>query len=106
MQNPDKHYGFYDLYPWPRSTHTFEYDGACSHSPFLESPPTDILLTDEQREEIAAAIKEKNRVYQQEYGRNLRTNPTDEYLALRKSNNEKQRPNTKANQLRAVATKQ
>jgi len=106
MHNPDKHYGFYDLYPWPRSTHKFEYDGACSHNPLLESASANILLTPEQLESIAAAVKEKKRLDDIEYGRNQRANPTDEFRARQTRNNEKHRPNTKAMQQQAVATKQ
>lgn len=106
FKNPEKDYGFTGLFPWPRSDYDFDYQGLCSHSPFLEDVPGDLDLSPEQLEKIAAAVKEKNRQYQIEYQKNLRANPTPQYKATQQRNNEKQRPTTKARQVEAVATKQ
>jgi hypothetical protein len=104
FHNPDKHYGFHDLFPWPRSSHSFEYDGSCTHSPFFEVDEN-IQLPPEELEAVAADKKEKERVYIDAYHREKRANPTEQYKATHNNNNKKQAPKTKARQQEAVATK-
>lgn len=105
MYNPNKRYGFGELYPWPRSVHSFEYDGLCSHNPLLDPVEGDLDLTKEDLQAIATATRAKDVAYMLEYGRNLRANPTEAYRATQSRNNIKQKPATKARQRAAVAAK-
>jgi hypothetical protein len=98
--------GFRDLYPWPQGKHLFEYDGLCTHNPFLDTVEGDLGLSPEQLEAIAAAVREKNRAYQTVYHKHLARNPTPKYRARQKLNNERQKAGTKARQQKAVADKQ
>ena len=106
MRNPDKDYGFGDLYSWPRSSYSFEYDGLCGHNALLDPVSGDVDYIPEQLEAIAADKQKKERLYFQEYGRKLRANPTEEYRAGQNRNNKIQKPATKARQQSAVANKQ
>ncbi|OAL22130.1 hsp72-like protein [Fonsecaea nubica] len=107
MKSTEKDYSYGDFCPWPRQS--FQYGGLCSHNALLEGVggnEKDLDFTPEELEEIDAAVKEKNRLYQNDYGRELRANPTEAYKARQKVNNEKQKPGTKARQMTAVETKQ
>jgi hypothetical protein len=54
---------------------------------------------------MAREAREKNRLYQIEYQRSLRENPTEEYKERQRVNNVKQRAPTRARQRKAVADK-
>lgn len=101
--NPGKRYGFGDLFTWPRATHNFEYDGLCSHSAFLDPVRGDLNLSPEELEEIAARVREKDRVYQNEYHAAMRANPTEQYKLTHTRNNRIQAPKTKKRQQAAKA---
>jgi hypothetical protein len=105
MHRRNKSYGFGDIRPWPRTS--FEWKGLCGHNPLVEGIYNgDFDFTPEQLEEIATAVKEKNRAYQEKYQKALRANPTEEYRARQKRNNEKQKPGTQARQQAAVANQE
>ncbi len=89
FHNRNKDYGFGDLCLWSRDL--FEWDGLCSHSPLLEPVHGDLNLSPEELEAMAAATKEKDRQYQEEYQRNLRANPTEDFKERTRRNNQKQR---------------
>jgi hypothetical protein len=93
------------MFPWPRSTHDFDYDGLCSHSSFCEGDIESLGLSAEDLKAAADVIKEKNRLYGLEYARKLRANPTDKYIAGQQANRLKQAPTTRQRQREAVATK-
>lgn len=65
MQSPTKDYGMSGFCPWPKGA--FAYQGLCSHSAMREGVEADFDLTQEQLEEMAAVVKEKNRQYMAEY---------------------------------------
>lgn len=106
MHSRDASYGFAHLCPWPRNS--FEWAGLCSHCPLVESirpGEADLDFTPEQLEEMDAAIKEKNRLYQVQYQKTLRANPTPQFRARQKRNNIKQVPGTRLRQQAAVSSK-
>ena len=72
MQSPTKDYGMGTFCPWPKDA--FSYRGLCSHSAMWEGVEADFDLTPEQREEMAAAVKEKTRLYMAEYHLRARLN--------------------------------
>ena len=72
MQNPNIDYGYHDAYPWPRSSHSFDYDGACSHNPLLEGVSKNVSLPAAQLEAMAAAANSWRRESHKERSR-LRT---------------------------------
>jgi len=97
----DKHYGFGDLCPWPKDT--LEWDGLCSHNPLvMDIIGADYDFTPEELKELAAALKEKKRLYQLDYHRALRADPPPGFRERQHRNNELQRPATKARQEAAV----
>lgn len=107
MRSRTKSYGFSaSSRLWPRDS--FEWNGLCSHNPLCEGMRRVGLddFTPEQLEEMAAATKEKDRLYQQQYQQALRANSTEEFLTRQQLNNEKQQPGTKARQQAAVENQQ
>lgn len=105
MARHDKDYGYGGACLWPKES--FTYKGLCTHSALLEGwrDSEDIGFTAEQMEQTAAVTKERNRLYQYEYGRRLRANPTAAHIATYTRNNLKQRPAVKRRQQEAVAKK-
>jgi len=103
MASRSRHYGYHSQCPWPASS--FNYDGVCSHNPLTEAVEGDLDLTTEELEEIAAAVKEKNRKYQQDYGKALRAAASPTFKASRKAVNAKHQPKVKLNRSKAVADK-
>lgn len=98
-------YGLSGQTLWARDS--FEWDGLCGHNPLVEAIRADDMdFTAEELEEIAAAVKEKDRLYQYQYQRALRANPTEEYRSRQKRNNEKQKSATKVRQKSAVENQQ
>ncbi|GAM40676.1 heat shock protein [Talaromyces pinophilus] len=99
-------YGLEYTRPWPQDL--FEWDGLCTHSPLVEGfgpGEADPSFTSEELERIAARTREKNRQYQFTYQRELRANPTPQFKARQKRNNDQQRPGTLRRQADAVKTK-
>lgn len=103
MGSRTKTYGFHGQCPW--TPEAFSYNGLCSHNPLIEPVYGDLNLSKEELKRIAQAVKDKNRKYHQAYGKKQRENPTPEFKASQKARNAKQRPKTKANQVKAVADK-
>ncbi|QPC66654.1 hypothetical protein HYE67_008885 [Fusarium culmorum] len=106
LRRRDTPHGIEYLAPW--SVDSYPWDGLCSHSPLLDSAqvrPGDLNLTPEQLNQAAAIIKDKNRIYQSNYGRAQRANPTPEYTASRKAVNQRAVPKTKAREQAAIANK-
>ena len=103
MASRSKHYGYHGQCPW--STLSFTYNGICSHNPLTEAVEGDLELTEEELEEIAAAVKEKNRKYQQAYGKALRAASRPAFKASQKARNAKHRPKLKVIRAKAVADK-
>ncbi|THZ84656.1 heat shock 70 kDa protein [Aureobasidium pullulans] len=99
--NRNRLYGLPDVSPWP--AFDFEYEALCSHSPLLEEPAGDLFYTAEQLIDKAYKTQVRNQMYQQQYGRDMRADPSDEWKALVKSRNAQQAPNTKARQQAAIA---
>lgn len=106
MQSPTKDYGMGGFCPWPKDA--FSYRGLCSHNAMWEGVEADFDLTPEQREEMAAIVKEKTRLYMAEYhlrarleegyherqrinGARFRENSYDKYLAKSTRYAEKQK---------------
>lgn len=103
FENPVKVYGSGDICPWPRSQFEYDYKGGCSHSPLLESQAVSSLtLTAEELETAAAATAEKNRLYQIDYQRDLRANPTEKFRERTRTNNKKQKAGTAIRQKEAI----
>ena len=102
MRSRTEDYGFGNLCPWPKDT--FEWDGLCSHSPLWDPihGEDDLDLSPEELEERAAAIKEKNRLYLQEYGRAQRANPTEKSRQSQKQRNQNHQPKLRLKQQAAV----
>lgn len=103
LHRHNKSYGLGDICPWPRDT--FQWSGLCSHNPLIEgirSNEHDLDFTAEQLQQMAAQIKEKNRLYQVSYQKILRVEATPEYKARQNRNNKKQAPRTRARQQAAV----
>lgn len=90
LHNRDKDFGYAQHLLWSKDD--VEWDGACGHDPFQEGIAGEFDLTEEQLEEMAAATKEKNRVYQVQYGKNLRANADDEYREAQRRANAKRAP--------------
>jgi len=103
MWSKDSWYGFDGLCPWSR--HTFEWSGLCSHNSLIEGIRgfDEMDFAPEKLEEISAATREKNRLYQDDYQKQLRANPTEKFKNRMKTHNEKQKPGTKARQAEAIA---
>lgn len=70
MQSPTKDYGMSGFCPWPKVT--LVYRGLCSHSAMWEGVEANFDLTPAQREEMAAIVKEKTKVYMADYHRHAR----------------------------------
>lgn len=87
MHSRTKDYGCGGLCPWDRDS--FEWYGLCSHNPLLDSVSGNFDLTGEQLEEMAAVIKEKNRVYQVDYGQSQRARSPDRMKAVSRRNNKR-----------------
>lgn len=68
-----KDYGMADIRPW--SLDSFSYHGLCSHNPLLGGPAGNFGLTPEELEALAAAVKEKNRIYMANYHQTMRADP-------------------------------
>lgn len=102
----EKTYGLAPMCPWDRDA--FEWLGLCSHSPLHEAIPCrngEMDLTPQQLEDIDRITKEKNALYQYEYQRALRANPTEKFRQRQKDNNIKQKPGTEARQRAAIEDK-
>ena len=102
MYHSNRLYGFGNICPWSRDQ--FEYGGLCSHNALSEGIRSgeDFDFSEQELENMAAEIKEKNRLYQIQYQRDLRANPTESYKARIKVHNEKQKPGTQVRQKAAV----
>ena len=98
-----KKYGFGNLCPWAQDS--FDWNGLCSHKPLLEPVVGDLHLSSEQAEAMAAETAENNRQYGLEYAKNLRANPTKDYLEGQRRNRFKQKPAMKAIHANKVANK-
>lgn len=106
MHSKKSSYGLDHICQWPLDS--VEWTGLCSHNPLMEGIRTgevDFDFTPEQLEEMAAATKAKNRAYQDVYHKNLRANPTPQFLETHRRANVLQRPKTRQNQIAAVANK-
>lgn len=90
MNSRDKDCGFGEVCLWSRNL--FEWAGLCSHNPLLEPVPSDLHLSGEQLEAIAAATQENKRQNDIQYRRNLRANPTEKYLDGQRRNRQKHKP--------------
>ncbi|KAI5266207.1 heat shock 70 kDa protein [Aureobasidium subglaciale] len=99
--NRNTGYGLPELCPWSKSK--LEYGGLCSHNPLFEKPYGDLQLTPEENEESAYRTVLHNHLYQQQYGRDMRADPTDEWKALVRTRNAQQQPGTKLRQQEAIA---
>ncbi|CAN9350910.1 unnamed protein product [Alternaria alternata] len=66
MKSTDKDYGMASCCPW-FGKGLFTYGGLCSHNTLLEMVCGNFDVTPEEREAIAAKVKEKNRIYQANY---------------------------------------
>lgn len=103
MHNRNTSYGFPNILPWNK--HLLDYDGVCSHSALVEDVPSNFDLSEQELEEMAELTREKNRVYQQQYGLEQRDNPTDEFKAKQKAKNQAYKPKLQAQQQLAVQSK-
>lgn len=88
-----KQYGMGECCPWPRES--FEYGGLCTHSSLTEAIASDFDLSPEELEKISAMIKEKNRLYQQQYHQMERATRPDYLKARMKKADQKYRKNNK-----------
>ncbi|CAN9234185.1 unnamed protein product [Alternaria alternata] len=79
--------------------------GRCCHNPLLDPVEGDLDLTPEQLGEIEIATRAKDRSYAKAYGQEKRANPTAKWKAMQKAKNAKAYPQTRANQLKAIAEK-
>lgn len=102
--NPDKDYGAGNVFIWPRTKHSFDYDGLNTHYALLDTVWVDIDATPEQLEEMRAVTREKDLQYGREYGRKQRSAATPAFKAAQAAKNKKQKPRTRANQKVAVAS--
>ncbi|KAH4195240.1 hypothetical protein HBI95_195590 [Parastagonospora nodorum] len=99
----DHEYGYTFRTSWTREE--LPYDGACTHNPIGEPVYGNFHLSKDELKQMAAETRERNRIYQLEYARELRKNPTEQYKKTQKANNIKQRPGTKARQQASVRNK-
>jgi hypothetical protein len=103
MKSRTKDYGCVDLCPWDRDR--LEWHGLCSHNPLHEDVSDNFDLSAEQLEAIAAEVKEKNRVYQAEYGAAQRARSPERVRTLQRKKNKTFRPKQKQKDKDAKAAK-
>ena len=65
MRSQDKDYGMSSFCPWPRDS--LSYSGLCTHDPLCEIVLGNFDLSREQLEAMAAATKEKRRIWNVNY---------------------------------------
>jgi hypothetical protein len=106
LRRRDQPYGCEHLAPW--SLDLYSWDGLCSHSPITESAEVrkgDLQFSHEQLNQMATITEDKERTYQSNYQKALRTNPTPQYTASVKAKNAKHYPATKRRQQDAILNK-